>query len=93
MYSASTGFYNRMVGVVKHANKRVTSSSDSFLVWSIALYLFFTQILIRLGKTAYNRNNGYKGLNLYIEVSVMNNPPDCFNIYKLGKIEDYQIGG
>ena len=40
----------------------------------------------------YNENDVKRYQNLFREISGVNNPSDCFNIYKLGKIEYYNIG-
>ena len=43
-------------------------------------------------KNVYDQNDGRWDPNFSRYISVMNNPLHCFNIDRLRKLEDYQIG-
>ena len=74
--------------MVKHANNKGTGSSDVNTIWDIAHYQWVKYVLIMLVNTVYNENDGKRDPNLSGDISGTNNPRDCFNIYKIEKLED-----
>ena len=76
--------------MVQHGNKRGTGSSGVDMVWDIERYQWIKQIIIWIGNNMHNRYYGKWDPNLSRDISVMNNPPDWFNIDNLGKLEYYE---
>ena len=56
--------------VVKYSNKKGTGSNDSNTTWAIARCQLFKKIIIRLGNTMYNSNDGNWDSNFSREISV-----------------------
>ena len=83
-----------MEKVVNHSNNRHASPIDYYYTWAIERYWWDEQSNIQLRNTMYNYNDGKWDMKFSGDIygTKHRNPASSFNIYKLGNLEEYQIG-